>query len=80
MELSFKTQLVPVATNLNMLQHDIFEVPDRSLLPQYAKVLSTTWALKKKANGVYKGCITARGFEPRDGEHYFYSSETSVTY
>jgi Reverse transcriptase (RNA-dependent DNA polymerase) len=54
----------------NMREHGVFEAVDSSSLTKDAKVLSTTWVLKKKANGVYKGRITARGYEQQDGEHY----------
>ena len=39
-------------------------------VPEGAKVISSTWAMKKKANGVHHACINARGFEQVDGEHY----------
>ena len=35
-----------------------------------AKILSTTWAMKKKSNGVFRARINAQGFEQVDGEHY----------
>lgn len=53
-----------------MLEYGVFEATDSSSLPTDAKVLTTTWVLKKKANGVYKGRITARGYEQQDGTHY----------
>jgi hypothetical protein len=62
----------------NMLAQDVLEVTDRSLLPQNTKVLLTTWVLKKKANGVYKGRITARGFAQRDREHFDSSDKASL--
>jgi hypothetical protein len=40
-------------------------------LPEDAKLLSTTWAMKKMANGKYRAWITARGFLQEDGVHYF---------
>jgi Reverse transcriptase (RNA-dependent DNA polymerase) len=40
-------------------------------LPDNSKLLSTTWAMKKKVNGQYRGRITARGFLQEDGLHYF---------
>jgi hypothetical protein len=40
-------------------------------LPKNAKLLTTTWAMKKKTNGQYRARITARGFLQEDGIHYF---------
>jgi hypothetical protein len=54
----------------NMKENGVFEVTQTCDIPKGAKVLSTTWVLKKKANGRRKGRITARGFEQRDGEHF----------
>jgi hypothetical protein len=54
-----------------------FEVVDKSNLPVNAKVLSTTWVMKKKASGRYKASITARGYEQRDGEHFNSSDKAS---
>ena len=39
-------------------------------LPQHAKVLTTTWAMKKKASGVHRARVNARGFEQVDGIHF----------
>jgi hypothetical protein len=54
----------------NMEEHGVFQPIDRSLVPPGAKILSTTWVLKKKASGRYKARVTARGFEQVDGEHF----------
>jgi hypothetical protein len=35
-----------------------------------AKILTSTWAMKKKASGVYRARITARGYEQVKGVHY----------
>ena len=42
----------------------------RSELPPGTKVITTTWAMKKKANGKYRARLNARGFEQQDGIHY----------
>ena len=39
-------------------------------LPKHAKILTTTWAMKKKANGVFRARMNARGFEQQKGIHY----------
>jgi hypothetical protein len=46
-------------------------------LPADAKLLSTTWVMKKKANGKYRARITARGFLQEDSVHYFSHSTAS---
>ena len=48
-----------------------------SKVPKGAKVLSTTWAMKKKANGVFRARLNARGFEQVEGMHYDASSISS---
>jgi hypothetical protein len=45
--------------------HGVFKI-----VPIGAKVLSSTWAMKKKANGTYRARLNARGYEQIDGEHY----------
>ena len=42
----------------------------RSELPPGVKPITTTWAFKRKANGVRRGRLNARGFEQVDGVHY----------
>jgi len=39
-------------------------------LPEGTKVLTSTWAMKKKANGTYRARVVARGFEQIEGVHY----------
>ena len=39
-------------------------------LPRNSRVLSTTWAMKKKANGTYRARLTGRGYEQVEGVHY----------
>jgi Reverse transcriptase (RNA-dependent DNA polymerase) len=39
-------------------------------LPENSKILSSTWAMKKKADGQFRARITARGFLQEDGVHY----------
>ena len=56
--------------NTRMKEHDVFEVVPRSEVPTWAKVITSTWAMKKKANGTRRGRVNARGFEMVDGEHY----------
>ena len=39
-------------------------------VPDGAKGLTTTWAMKNKANGSYRARLNMRGFEQVDGMHY----------
>ena len=39
-------------------------------LPEGTKVLISTWAMKKKANGTHRARVVARGFEQIEGVHY----------
>ena len=39
-------------------------------VPTNAKILTSTWAMKKKANGTFRARCNARGYEEVDGVHY----------
>ena len=39
-------------------------------VPSGAKVITSTWAMKKKANGTYRARFNARGFKKVEGVHY----------
>jgi hypothetical protein len=39
-------------------------------VPKSAKVMTTTWAMKKKASGKYRARVNARGYEQVEGLHY----------
>eukprot|EP00979_Chaetoceros_neogracilis_P012413 scaffold3301_cov154-Chaetoceros_neogracile.AAC.1 len=39
-------------------------------LPPDAKFITSTWAMKKKANGTYRARLNARGYEQVEGLHY----------
>jgi hypothetical protein len=49
-----------------MMKFKVFKPVKRSELPDGAKVLSTTWAMKKKSNGTFRARLNARGFEQID--------------
>jgi len=53
-----------------MVKHGVFEAVPPDKIPDGAKVLTSTWAMKKKANGTYRARLNARGYEQVDGEHY----------
>jgi hypothetical protein len=53
-----------------MKKHDVWKAIPKNRVPADSKVLSSTWAMKKKSNGTYRARLNARGFEQVDGEHY----------
>jgi hypothetical protein len=48
----------------------VFQPIPRDKVPKGAKILTSTWAMKKKANGTFRARLNARGYEQVDGEHY----------
>ena len=60
-----------------MVQHQVFKPVPPEEIPKGAKILSTTWAMKKKASGKYRARLNARGYEQIDGEHYDEDSKAS---
>jgi hypothetical protein len=53
-----------------MLKHNVWKPVLRKDVPEGAKILMLTWAMKKKANGTYRARMNVRGYEQGDGEHY----------
>ena len=45
------------------------EVPVKDVKPG-TKIITSTWAMKKKASGRYRARLNARGFEQQEGVHY----------
>ena len=39
-------------------------------VPSEAKILTSTWAMKKKSSGVHRARLNARGYEKADGFNY----------
>ena len=60
-----------------MMKHKVFKVIPKDKVPKGAKILSSTWAIEKKANGILRAQVNAQGFEQRNGEHYNSSSIAS---
>jgi hypothetical protein len=58
------------AEHENLKKFNVFKPVLRESLPRGTKVITSTWAMKKKANGRYKARINARGYEQIDGQHY----------
>jgi Reverse transcriptase (RNA-dependent DNA polymerase) len=53
-----------------MEKYKVFKAVKKNTLPKKAKVLSSTWEMKKKSNGTYCARVTARGYEQINGIHY----------
>ena len=53
-----------------MKDHDVFKAVPMNQVPDGTKVITATWAMKKKASGKYRARMAARGFQQVDGESY----------
>ena len=51
-------------------RHKVFKPVHRKEVPKDKKILTSTWAMKKKSSGAYRARVNARGFEQVPGEHY----------
>jgi hypothetical protein len=62
-----------------MVEHGVFQPVPRSEVPAGAKIITSTWAMKKKSNGTFRARVNGRGYEQVDGEHYDEDSIASPT-
>jgi hypothetical protein len=53
-----------------MVSSKVFRVIPRSEVPRGRRVISTTWAMKQKANGTKRARLVARGFQQVAGDDY----------
>lgn len=53
-----------------MEEYKVWTPRKLSDLPHNAKFITSTWAMKKKANGTYRARMNARGYEQVEGLHY----------
>jgi len=53
-----------------MMKHKVWEPIKREDVPEGATTITSTWAMKKKANGTFRARLNARGFQQIDGLHY----------
>jgi hypothetical protein len=53
-----------------MRNHNTWQEVDCGTIPKGTKIITSTWAIKKKANSTYRARLNARGFERVDGKHY----------
>jgi hypothetical protein len=54
----------------HLLDHEVFQTVPCEEVPKGSKILMSTWAMKKKAYGVHRARLNARGYKQVDGEHY----------
>jgi hypothetical protein len=57
-----------------MLKFNVWAAVRRKDISAATKVITSTWAMKKKTSGTFRARINARGFEQREGLHYDGSS------
>ena len=53
-----------------MEKHKVWRAVSKYEVPKNAKVVTSTWAMKKKSNGTYRARLNARGFNKCDQDHY----------
>ena len=57
-----------------MVENKVWEVVPRSEVPKGTRAIDSTWACKKKSNGMLRGRLNTRGFKQVEGVHYDGSS------
>jgi hypothetical protein len=53
-----------------MMQHKAWIAVPRSEVPKWIKILGSTWAMKRKANGTRRARLNTKGCSQRPGLHY----------
>jgi Reverse transcriptase (RNA-dependent DNA polymerase) len=53
-----------------MLNHKVRKVVSRKDVLKGALLLTSTWAMKQKADGTYRARMTGHGYEQVDSKHY----------
>ena len=51
-------------------KHKVYKLLKRKNVPKGAKIVTSTWTMKKKASGKYRTCCNMRGYKQQDGQHY----------
>jgi hypothetical protein len=64
-----KWQVAVEEEHERMVENNVWNPVEKDEIPEGAKVLTSTWAMKKKASGKYRARLNARGFEQVDGVH-----------
>jgi hypothetical protein len=52
------------------LKHNVFHATQREDVPKGNTTLTSTWVMKKKASGIFRARLNARGYEQVAGKHY----------
>jgi hypothetical protein len=52
-----------------MLKFGVWEAGRRRDLKTASNIITSTWAMEKKASGTFRARLDARGFEQREGQH-----------
>jgi hypothetical protein len=60
-----------------MVKNQVWRTVPKKDSPKNAKVMPSTWAMKKKSNGTYRARLNARGYKQLDGIHYDSSNISS---
>jgi hypothetical protein len=53
-----------------MVKRQVWRTELKKDVPKGAKILTSTWAMKKKVNGIYRARLNAIGYEQVDGQHF----------
>ena len=53
-----------------MEKNEVFKIIKRSKVPPNRRIISTTWAMKQKANGTKRARLVAHGYEQVAGQDY----------
>lgn len=53
-----------------MVKYNVFEVVHTKDVPKGARLMDSTWAMKKKPDGTFRAINAIRGFMQVDGKHY----------
>jgi hypothetical protein len=53
-----------------MIDSGVFEPVKMSEVPKGVKLIDTTWAMKKKSSGAFRGRVNVRGFKQINRQHY----------
>jgi hypothetical protein len=53
-----------------MVKCQVWRTELKKYVPKGAKVLTSTWAMKKMASVRYRARLNSRGYEQVDGQHY----------
>ena len=53
-----------------MVKMNVWEATKVTDIPKNVKLITSTWAMKKKSNSTFRARVNARGFMQVPGEHF----------